>query len=83
MKIRMFVWLTAVLEKLGWRCSKCKAWWKPVITIEDKLEWGTNIGDVLFTDPFYMKTTSCRCAQCGHLMFEKHKLSDKKVEVGK
>lgn len=77
----MFAQLVIVLEKLGVRCSKCSLWLTQRVDIEEKLDWGTNVGGIFFTDPHYVKITTCRCAQCDHLMFRMHELSDKKVEV--
>ena len=79
----MPTWLVTVLEKLGWRCSKCNAWGTPMMDTKEEVEWGTNVGDILFMDPHYVKTTTCHCERCNHLMFKIQKPSDKKVEVGR
>ncbi len=73
MKIGMFTWLATVLEKIGWRCSKCNAWWTSKITRRYKVH-----GSFIVTD---LMITSCCCSQCNHLMSEKCDLPKEKAEV--
>lgn len=72
--------LVKLLEKIGLRCSKCSAWGTIKSVVTDELRWGVNIGNVLFSDPFYMRVTTHRCSKCNQMISEKRELSNKRVE---
>lgn len=72
--------ISKLFEEMGLRCTNCTKWWSAEIFIFDELNWGTNLGDVLFTDPYYVKVTTCLCTHCGHVMHSERELSNKQME---
>lgn len=57
----------AFLEWLGVRCSNCGGSESTVSTTRE-LEWGSNMGGVLFEDPYYVRYRLRTCKSCGHIL---------------
>lgn len=59
--------LALFLQWMGLRCSKCGSW-KSTSTPSKSLRWGSDIGGILKSDPFYLKTKTRTCDACKHEM---------------
>jgi len=59
--------ISELLERFGIRCRQCGKFGSKK-SLERKLEWGTNFGNVLLMDPFYLITVNYTCGSCDHLM---------------
>lgn len=55
-----------LLEKLGIRCGECGNL-EFKVNEERKLEYGTNAGNMLLMNPFYLVTRIRKCANCSHV----------------
>ena len=53
-----------------YHCSKCGSWNSFTVTTT-VLEWGGNMGNMLFHDPYYVDVHVRTCRQCMHVISEK------------
>lgn len=66
--MNLFKIIACILEKTGLRCSKCGAWNSSRKTIKEEIDWGTDVGGILLTDPYHVEVTTYTCSGCGHSM---------------
>lgn len=48
-----------------YHCRNCGSWKSSVVT-ERTVEWGTDVGGLLLSDPFQLRTERRVCYRCGH-----------------
>ena len=60
-----------LLEECGIRCSKCRVWWSQKAIQKKILCWGSNLGNILMMDPYYLHLCQGQCTNCGHFMFDR------------
>ena len=59
--------IAKLMEMIGLRCSDCGSF-RSQISEKAQLEWGTNWGNILLMDPFYLVVRRRHCANCDRLM---------------
>jgi len=60
-------WLSSFLQQCGLRCSKCGSW-RNTKFVSTEHKFGTNLGNILLMDPYYIMTRTRECDDCHNVL---------------